>query len=183
MEHFNIEIKARCSNPNFVRKLLRQRKAEFLGVDHQIDTYFRMPAGNGRLKLREGDIENELIYYKRNNKKGPKKSDFMTVDQPGKDMKTLLDSVLGTAVVVDKRREIYYIKNVKFHLDQVKGLGEFIEIEAYNKSRNKGNGNGNGGISKGVLLKQVNEYMKTFGIKKMDLLPNSYSDMLGKKKR
>ena len=31
---------------------------------------------------------------------------------------------------MDKKREIYFIHNVKFHIDNVKNLGTFIEIEA-----------------------------------------------------
>ncbi|MFO0468690.1 MAG: adenylate cyclase, partial [Bacteroidota bacterium] len=57
-----IEIKARCSNPSKVRQLLLQQpNIQFIGVDEQVDTYFKIPSG--RLKLREGNIENSLIYY------------------------------------------------------------------------------------------------------------------------
>jgi len=177
INHFNIEIKARCRNSNRIRKILRQKKAEFMGVDHQIDTYFSLPPSKGRLKLREGDIENSLIFYKRENKRGPKKSDVFLVDKPGQGMKELLANVAGVKTVIDKRREIYFIKNVKFHLDQVRGLGEFVGIEAISKSRNKGNGNGNGTIGRGILLKQVKEYMKLFEVGKEDLVSESYSDM------
>ena len=52
MGHVNIEIKARCSKPDRVRAFLRAAGADFKGIDHQIDTYFRVPTG--RLKLRPG---------------------------------------------------------------------------------------------------------------------------------
>jgi predicted adenylyl cyclase CyaB len=181
INHFNIEIKARCRNSNRIRKILRQKKAEFIGVDHQIDTYFSLPPSKGRLKLREGDIENRLIFYKRSDRAGPKRSDVFLVDNPGQGMKEMLTKVVGVKTVVDKRREIYFIKNVKFHLDQVRGLGEFVEIEAISKSRKNGNGNGNGNIGKEILLKQVKEYMGLFEVGKEDLVPESYSDMLAKK--
>ena len=71
--------------------------------------------------------------------------------------------------VVDKKREIYFIDNVKFHIDKVKGLGNFIEIEAIDKT---------GKIGKKKLLEQCNYYIKLFGIKNTDLLSNSYSDLL-----
>jgi predicted adenylyl cyclase CyaB len=96
-------------------------------------------------------------------------------------MKEMLAKVVGVKTVVDKRREIYFIKNVKFHLDQVRELGEFVEIEAISKSMKNGNGNGNGMISKEILLKQVNEYMKLFEVGKEDLVSESYSDMLAQK--
>jgi predicted adenylyl cyclase CyaB len=75
---------------------------------------------------------------------------------------------LGVLVVVDKEREIYFIDNVKFHLDKVKNLGNFVEIEAID----------NKNIGKEKLLKQCNEYMKLFSIDKKDLIAESYSDML-----
>ena len=56
----NIEIKAKTSQPEFIRNYLDHNKAEFRGTDLQTDTYFNVP--NGRLKLREGNIEYNLIY-------------------------------------------------------------------------------------------------------------------------
>ncbi len=70
MGHINIEIKVSCNNPTRIKKILKSKKVDFHGKDYQIDTYFKVP--NGRLKLREGNIENCLIYYQRKNQKGPK---------------------------------------------------------------------------------------------------------------
>jgi len=72
-------------------------------------------------------------------------------------------------VVVKKRREIYYINNVKFHIDEVPGLGSFVEIEA---------GNVKVDLSKKQLKEQCDFYVKEFGIKEEDLIQVSYSDML-----
>ena len=38
------------------------------------------------------------------------------------------DTIHG--IVVDKKRKIYFIDNVKFHFGKVEGLGTFIEVEA-----------------------------------------------------
>ncbi|HPJ79511.1 MAG TPA: hypothetical protein PK489_12035, partial [Prolixibacteraceae bacterium] len=59
----NIEIKARTGRGEAIRKILLEAGAEFRGTDHQKDTYFRV--SSGRLKLREGNIENQLIHYRR----------------------------------------------------------------------------------------------------------------------
>ena len=62
MEHIhNIEIKARSANHEKIRDFLKSHGADFKGIDNQIDTYFKV--NKGRLKLREGTIENHLIYY------------------------------------------------------------------------------------------------------------------------
>lgn len=168
MKQVNIEIKAKCSDPLKIRKILKSIKANFMGKDHQIDTYFNV--NSGRLKLREGKIENYLIYYNRLNKKGPKQSNVTLFKTPGSSsLKEILLKILGVLVVIDKQREIYFIDNVKFHIDEVKGLGGFVEIEAIDKNET---------IGKEKLLKQCKQYMKLFGILNKNLIASSYSDLL-----
>lgn len=75
MKHLNIEIKAKCNDHDKIRSVLKSHNADFKGIDHQIDTYFKV--NNGRLKLREGNIENFLVFYERENKEGPKQSDVI----------------------------------------------------------------------------------------------------------
>ena len=100
-------------------------------MDEQTDTYFNVP--NGRLKLREGNIENNLIFYERTNQAGPRILIFNLVKvEDAEGLKEALTKSNGIKVVVKKRREIYYINNVKFHIDEVPGLGSFVEIEAGN---------------------------------------------------
>ena len=142
--------------------------ADFTGTDHQIDTYFKV--ANGRLKLREGNIENYLIFYEREDKAGPKQSNVILHKvEPGSNIKDLLTKSLGVLVVVDKMREIYFIDNVKFHLDNVQGLGTFVEIEAIDKD---------GNIGADKLLEQCNKYLELFNISQNNLLTNSYSDQI-----
>ena len=125
---------------------------------------------NGRLKLREGNIENNLIYYERTNQAGPKSSHFhlVKVEDAG-GLKEVLTKSTGIKVVVKKNREIYYIKNVKFHIDEVPGLGSFVEIEA---------GNILADLSLDELKVQCDFYLKEFKISPEDLVDVSYSDML-----
>jgi len=42
MAHVNIEIKAKSNNKDEIREILKSRTADFKGVDHQIDTYFKI---------------------------------------------------------------------------------------------------------------------------------------------
>jgi len=167
MSHLNVEIKARCSHTDAVRRILKERDAVFKGMDRQVDTYFRCP--NGRLKLREGDIEYALIHYDREDTAGPKKS-LVTLYRPERNstLKKLLTRALGVLVVVEKQREIYFIDNVKFHIDAVQGLGSFVEIEAIDAT---------GEIGEDTLRRQCGMYMDLFGIRMDDLVTLSYSDM------
>jgi predicted adenylyl cyclase CyaB len=164
-----IEIKARCSNPSKVRQLLLQQpNIQFIGVDAQVDTYFKIPSG--RLKLREGNIENSLIYYDRENKKDAKKSD-VTLYKPTEvvSLKAVLLAALPTLIVVKKKREIYFIDHIKFHIDTLTTLGSFIEIEVIDATDAMD-------ITK--MKKQCQWYMELLDVKKEDLMENSYSDML-----
>jgi adenylate cyclase, class 2 len=168
MPHINIEIKARTSAPDRIREILKSNNADFIGVDHQVDTYFKVHSG--RLKLREGNIENHLIYYERENTRGPKKSSILLYkNSRDSNLKELLTKSLGVFAVVDKRREIYFIDNVKFHLDNVAGLGTFVEIEAIDKD---------GSIGSEKLLAQCNYYLTLLNILKDDLIEKSYSDLI-----
>lgn len=168
MHHINIEIKARSDNQFEIREILKDNHADFIGTEHQVDTYFRV--NYGRLKLREGEIENHLIHYQRENKRGPKQSDVtLFKSNPESSLKDILTKALGVLIVVDKRREIYFINNVKFHLDTVTDLGCFVEIEAINTEEN---------IRKEKLLEQCQFYLSLFNIAEEDLISISYSDML-----
>jgi len=168
MKHLNIEIKARSNNHEKIRDSLKSHHADFKGIDHQIDTYFKVP--KGRLKLREGNIENYLIYYERENKEGPKQSDITLFKAaPGSSLKSILVNANGVLAVVDKKREIYFIENVKFHIDTVEELGTFMEIEAIDET---------GKIGREKLLEQCDGYLKLFEISESDLISVSYSDLL-----
>jgi adenylate cyclase, class 2 len=168
MPFLNVEIKARCHNPENIRRYLLTHKAEFKGTDEQSDTYFNVP--NGRLKLREGNIENNLIFYERTNQSGPKNSHFNLVKvEDAQGLKEVLTKSNGVKVIVKKTREIYYINNVKFHIDEVPGVGSFVEIEA---------GNVLVDLSQHELKQQCDFYLQEFKIRPEDLIEVSYSDML-----
>ena len=168
MEFLNVEIKAKYSRLDAARQILKDLRAEFKGTDHQIDTYFKVR--RGRLKLRQGEIEQHLIYYKRDDQQNPKSSRVILYKSESNSvLKEVLTRSLGVQVIVDKRREIYFIDNVKFHLDSVKYLGTFMEIEAIDRD---------GKIGENTLHQQCQHYMKTFNISPSDLIACSYSDML-----
>lgn len=164
----NIEIKAASDDQGKIRKTLRSLNADFRGIDHQTDTYFKV--NHGRLKLREGEIENNLIWYERDNITGPKQANVILFrSDPGSSLKEILTKSCGILAIVDKKREIYFINNVKFHIDTVDGAGSFIEIEAIDED---------GTIGRDKLMEQCNYYLRLFNIPDSDLVNCSYSDML-----
>jgi predicted adenylyl cyclase CyaB len=171
MPILNIEFKAKAENIEALEGILLQHNPFFIGDDHQVDTYFNV--NSGRLKLREGNIENALIHYEREDFAGAKSSHVLLYQhKPDKALKEILIKTLGIKAVVDKKRKIYFINNVKFHFDTVKDLGTFIEVEAIDKD---------GTIGKEKLQAQCDEYAALFNISKEDFCALSYSDMILKK--
>jgi len=169
--HINYEFKARCNNIETIESMLKELNPLFIGVDHQVDTYFNIT--NGRLKLREGTIENSLIHYHRFNNRGMKKSEVTLYQhEPDKNLKEVLTKALGIKTIVDKERKIYFVDNVKFHFDLVNELGAFVEVEAIDKE---------GSIGTNKLKEQCHYYIGLFGIKEDQFIAESYSDLLAKK--
>jgi adenylate cyclase class 2 len=168
MKITNYEFKARATDLTELEQKLKKLNPIFKGEDHQTDTYFTVP--EGRLKLREGNIENALIYYERENSLGAKQSSVLLYKHnPDKSLKEILTKLFGIKIIVDKRRRIYFIDNVKFHFDIVEGLGTFIEVEAIDST-------GNIGVES--LKGQCEKYFDYFGLKESDFVDKSYSDLL-----
>lgn len=173
----NIEIKAKCNDFDHARETAKRLKTDYIGHLHQIDTYFETK--EGRLKLREINNINikeaQLIPYFKEYSAGPMKSSYsvLPVTDPT-NLKLILDKTLGTVTVVDKKREVFLIDNVRVHLDKVKNLGTFIEFEAVYEE--------NSPADKEREITRVYELMDTFKIKKNDLLDKSYIDYLLSKK-
>ncbi len=166
MKRVNFEFKARMRDEQRVRRALRQLRARYVGLDHQVDTYFDAPAG--RLKVREGNIENALIYYRRSNSARPRRSSVELMLLPRRNgLRGILSQVLAPRAVVDKKREIYFVGNVKIHLDRVRGLGKFVEVEAVTRTGRLDRARG-----------QALRFQKLFGVTRRDILAQSYSDLV-----
>ena len=125
-----MEIKARDPDPEATAARCLALGASDEGVLEQRDTYF---AGRrGRLKLRQQDgSAAELIAYRRPDATEPEESAFIRAESADAEtVREALDAALGTTVVVVKRRRLFEWENVRIHLDDVEGLGTFIELEA-----------------------------------------------------
>jgi adenylate cyclase class IV len=129
----NIELKARARDWEKLRTAAAAMADTTVTVLEQVDTFFLVPAG--RLKLRElGPDRGELIFYQRPDQAGPKLSDYtITVtDRPGS-LRDTLAQALGVCGEVRKRRWLFLSSrfggHTRIHLDEVKGLGHFLELE------------------------------------------------------
>ena len=166
----NLEIKARCADLDAVRERALEVATSRLGIDRQTDTYF--VTKRGRLKLRESSLSGgQLIPYLRPDQRGPKNSDYavISVEEPER-IKALLSEILGVHRVVRKVREIWLHENVRIHLDQVEGLGSFVELEAVYDGAPE---------SLPAQQKKVRFLMERLGVGEEDLVDVSYEGLLG----
>jgi adenylate cyclase, class 2 len=163
----NVEFKAKVNEIESYEQKLLSLDADFKGLDHQVDTYFNV--AHGRLKLREGNIEHALIQYSRENIAGSKQSDVILYQyQPDPALKEILTLQFGIKKIIDKKRKIYFVDNVKFHFDVVEALGTFLEVEAIDNT---------GELTAEYLRSQCDYYKDYFGLQSSDMMEGSYSDM------
>lgn len=162
----NLEFKARIKEPAELEKVLRSGKAEFIGVIEQKDTYFKI--SGGRLKIREASDRNpELIYYNRNESSSSgMESKYDVLSLKDAKMKEVLSEGLGVKVVVEKKRTLLMYRNVRIHIDDVVGLGSFIEFEVVS------NGDDNGDREHLDLLKRLAAPFV------LEAIAKSYSDLM-----
>lgn len=164
----NLELKACDPAPEETLAAARGLGANDRGTFAQRDTFFAIPVG--RLKLRESDDGAELIEYERPDTHQPKPSAYrrLPVDDPDA-VRELLAAELGVAAVVEKRRHLLVKDNVRIHLDEVSGLGSFVELEAVAPP----------GIPPEGQLGVINALRRALGITDDRLLPGAYADYVG----
>ena len=125
----NIEIKARVAEPSRLLDDVLEIADRGPTVFAQDDTFFACPAG--RLKLRMfSATEGQLIFYRRDDLEGPKLSEYVIASTAEPDaMRGLLTLAYGVAGRVRKTRTLCFVGATRIHLDDVEGLGHFLELE------------------------------------------------------
>lgn len=124
----NVEFKAELRDLPLAMSVCGTLGARYVGMLEQTDTYFRI--ADARLKKRESVGEpTEWIFYERADSASPKVSKFMIYSE-SEALERFGFSPLPVWVVVKKTRELLLFGNVRIHLDMVRDLGTFIELEA-----------------------------------------------------
>ena len=165
----NVEIKATVADLAAVRRVVEGLADSGPMELEQEDTFFVCP--RGRLKLRRfaGCSQAELIYYERPERSGPKESRYTvhpTADPEG--LRDVLAAAFGIRGVVRKRRTVYLVGPTRVHLDQVEGLGEFVELEVVLRPEQD--------LMEGEVT--ARELMAKLGIAQGQLIDRAYLDLL-----
>lgn len=131
----NLEIKVKLDDEDDMEIL--KRDLSFAHYSHtftQKDTYFVVETG--KLKLREEFQEAEpkykahFIRYKRPIQEEAKLSNYEIYPVEDVDaFKSVFSCFLNEDIIIEKTRELYLYENARIHLDVVKKLGYFLEIE------------------------------------------------------
>lgn len=165
----NVEIKAKVTDLAAVRKIVAELADTGPTELAQEDTFF--VSLRGRLKLRRfgGCAQGELIYYERPQDSGPKESRYTvhpTADPEG--LRAVLAAAFGIRGVVRKHRTVYLVGPTRVHLDQVEGLGDFVELEVVLRPEQS--------LSEGVAV--AYELMTKLSISASQLVDRAYIDLL-----
>ena len=165
----NIEIKARVIDPASLRQRVEALSESTGELIVQDDTFFHTP--RGRLKLRVMAPDNgQLIYYERIDEAGPKRSDYLiSVTREPDSLKAALSAALGVRGRVRKERWLYWAGQTRIHLDEVEGLGSFIELEVVLQPGQN--------AEEGLMVAEA--LMQQLGLQETDLIDGAYIDLLG----
>ncbi len=164
----NVEIKAKVNDMDRQRSLLEALTVTQPQLIFQEDTFFNCSAG--RLKLRTfSNGAGELIQYRREDRFEPAESEYVLSHTNDPDtLKEALSNALGVRAVVRKNRSVYVVERTRIHLDDVEGLGYFIELEVELRPQE----------SEEIGIEVARELMEKLEIRGEDLVKSAYVDLL-----
>jgi predicted adenylyl cyclase CyaB len=167
----NIEIKAVVSDLERTELTAENLTDSPCQTIQQEDVFFS--ANAGRLKLRIlSEAAGELIFYERPDSIEPKQSDYQILETTNPaQLRRVLGASLGESVIVKKTRRVYLVGQTRIHLDDVEGLGDFIEFEVVLRPGQD--------PSEGHAIAE--DLMRRFGLERQDLIPCAYADLLREK--
>ena len=164
----NIEIKAQARNFAEIKARVENLSDTPVEVIPQEDTFFNTSQGRLKLRVLAGE-KGQLIYYTRPDEEGPKRSDYhISYTSDPTNLRRVLALAYGVRGVVQKTRYLYLVGQTRIHLDDVEGLGKFLELEVVMQ---EGQSDAEGqAIAEGLLT--------SLGVERSDLLEGAYMDLL-----
>ena len=167
----NIEIKALLTNRAAAEAVAARLSHTPPKRISQEDFFFA--CNRGRLKLRVfAPDRGELIRYERSDVADARESRYLiarTLDP--QILKEILMATLDRIGVVKKTRILYLIGQTRVHIDEVQGLGDFLELEVVLQPGRSG--------FEGKSI--VTALLAEFGITQNELVAEAYVDLLARR--
>ena len=164
----NIEIKARVDDFNALKARAETLSDQPLRIIYQEDTFFNTEKGRLKLRILTPDL-GQLIYYERPDQDGPKRSDYyLSETRDPESLKNTLTLALGVRGVVRKTRYLYMVGQTRIHVDNVEGLGHFMELEVVMQD----------GQEDAVGQAIAEDLMRRLGIREDALIEGAYMDLI-----
>lgn len=164
----NVEIKSVLNSRAVAEAVAVRLSGSGPETIRQEDTFFH--CHGARLKLRLlGPAQGELIRYERSDVADARCSRYLiarTTDPQV--LKDILSKTLGIAGVVRKTRTLYLIGQTRVHIDEVEGLGTFLELEVVLRREQP--------EAEGKAM--IERLMFEFGVGKQQLIPEAYIDLI-----
>jgi len=127
----NIEQKFQIADKTGLLNFLSaDSRIRFVFRRAQEDIYFNRKDGRLKMRLVPGETA-QLIFYRRSDLTAARLSEYSLtpVENPSEKIAELAEKY-GERGRVSKLRELYLFRNVRIHLDEVAGLGGFLEFES-----------------------------------------------------
>jgi len=163
----NIEIKTTVSDLPHLESRIAALDAEYQWTHRQRDTFFNVPSGYLKLRVVEEE-PGELIAYERESGTHPRPSDYeiVSIEHPGS-LESALSRSLGIRGVVEKTRCLFMWRHTRIHLDEVKDLGQFLELETVV-----------GDIDLETARREADLAIEALGLSSADFLDRPYLELL-----
>ncbi len=166
----NIEIKARARDFEGIKSRAEELSDAPVQISPQEDIFFNVVKGRLKLRILSPD-QAQLIFYTRPDQEGPKRSEYhLTQSSDPVNLKRVLELAYGIRGVVRKTRYLYLVGQTRVHLDDVEGLGRFMELEVVLEE----------GQSDAEGQNVAEQLMSALGVERGDLIDGAYMDLLEK---
>ncbi|MFZ5807538.1 MAG: class IV adenylate cyclase [Verrucomicrobiota bacterium] len=167
----NVEIKAKVHDVTALRKRARKLTGKPPQLLLQKDIFFHVKQGRFKLRVLSPTF-GQLIFYQRGNAKNARESNYCIYETKNPEaLRQVLRTALGEKIVVKKKRCLYLLGQTRIHIDEVEGLGNFMELEVVLKK--------NQSAIEG--MKTCRDIMQKLDIKQKYLISCAYADLLARK--
>lgn len=164
----NLEIKVKIKSHLKVIQKLKELNAEYCGILNQKDIYFNIKKSLLKLRIENGN-ESVIFYNREESKSKTRWSNYSFIHLKNNNGESFFSKLFNIETVVEKKRQLYIFDNTRIHLDTVKNLGKFIELETI-VTKNKKDAE--------KRFNFINNYL---GLKEFKEIRKSYKNLLEEK--